>query len=246
VTHNRRHVTFVSPHVTSDALRHAPPRLTVQRMVLTHLRFGLLLGAFVPLPTAAAVVLHEVPVRVYDTTGIALPTRTSALETARVTLVRAGVPIRWLQCAAREHVPACEKATAGGELVLRLVRSGGSGRAVASGAAALRSPVSLLPLGDAFVDLGTQSGVLATVYLDRVTALADASASSVATLLGYAIAHEIGHLLLGSNTHGERGLMRPLWSRDELRRGRASDWTFTAPEVQAIRARLAGTRVMDP
>jgi hypothetical protein len=115
---------------------------------------------------------------------------------------------------------------------------------VASGAAALSSPASLLPLGDAFVDLGTQSGVLATIYVDRVTALADASASSVATLLGYAIAHEIGHLLLGTNSHGLRGLMRPLWSRDEVRRGRASDWMFTEREAQAIRARLGSTRAL--
>jgi hypothetical protein len=211
-------------------------------MVLRYLRFTLLFGAFVPIHAAAAVTLHEVPVRVYDTTGMAVSVRTSALETARVTLGAADVPVRWFDCGARA-MPTCEAVTEPGERVLRIVRAGSPGSAVVTGAAALRSPRSLLPLGDAFVDLATQSGVLATVYLDRVTAFAVASGSSVASLLGYAIAHEIGHLLLGTNIHNTRGLMRPLWSRDEVRRGRAADWTFTESDARAIRARLAAARV---
>jgi hypothetical protein len=215
-------------------------------MVLKHLRFAMLAGAFVPLPAHAAVIPADVAVRVYDTTGIASPLRASALDTARLTLGRTGASIAWLECAARDRLKKCENAIAGGELILRIVRAGGTRRGAASGTAALRSPAAPLPLGDAFVDRGSQAGVLATVYLDRITALADASGASVAVLLGYAIAHEIGHLLLGNTTHSARGLMRPLWSRDEVRRGRAADWTFTDGEAQAIRGRLASTRALVP
>lgn len=215
-------------------------------MVLRHLRFALLAGAFVPLPAHAAVIPADVPVRVYDTTGIATPLRLSALDIARLTLARTGASMAWLDCAGRNRLRSCENAIGAGELILRIVHAGGAGRAAPSGTAALRSLMSPLPLGDAFVDRGSQSGVLATVYVDRVTALAGASGASVATLLGYAIAHEIGHLLLGNSTHGARGLMRPLWSRDEVRRGRAADWTFTDGEADAIRARLASRRALAP
>jgi hypothetical protein len=135
---------------------------------------------------------------------------------------------------------ACGRRLEAGELVLRIVSAQRSG--TPRGAASLRASASMLPLGDAFVDLGTQSGVLATVYVDRVAALGDAAGMNVARLLGYAIAHEIGHLLLGTSAHGTRGLMRPLWSSDELRRGRSGDWMFTETEVNAIRARRAAAR----
>ena len=99
------------------------------------------------------------------------------------------------------------------------------------------------PLGDAFIDVGTQSGVLATIYSDRVRDLADAAGGNAATLLGRAIAHEIGHLLQASNVHSTHGLMRPIWTREEVRRSRASDWMFTEREIAAIRRRLEAARI---
>ena len=59
----------------------------------------------------------------------------------------------------------------------------------------------------------------------------------VQALLGYAIAHELGHLLLASNAHNTKGLMRPIWRDHELRSARSADWTFTGQEVAAIRRR---------
>ena len=74
-------------------------------------------------------------------------------------------------------------------------------------------------------------------YLDRVVRLARAAGVDVARLLGYAIAHELGHLLLADTGHSRDGLMRAVWSDDELRRSRASDWRLTSREAAAIRAR---------
>ncbi len=210
-------------------------------MALRHLPFPLILLSFVPAFVTAAVVADEVPVRVYDSSALAGDTRRHALETARATLARAGVAVAWLACEDASSSPACTRGTGPGELVLRIVPAQRAG--AAAGVAALRSGVSRLPLGDAFVDLATQSGVLATIYRDRVSALAGAAGIDAGTLLGYAIAHEIAHLLLGSNAHGDRGLMRPLWSRDEIRRGRAADWMLTEREASAIRARLEARRL---
>jgi hypothetical protein len=38
----------------------------------------------------------------------------------------------------------------------------------------------------------------------------------LARVLGHVMAHELGHLLLGSNAHSRQGIMCPRWHRDEL------------------------------
>jgi hypothetical protein len=56
-----------------------------------------------------------------------------------------------------------------------------------------------------------------------------------AILLARAIAHEIGHLLMGTTQHASNGLMRAVWSQAELRRKAAADWEFSKAEAQAMR-----------
>ena len=41
-------------------------------------------------------------------------------------------------------------------------------------------------------------------------------------ILGHAVAHEIGHLLLRTMTHSTTGLMCALWDREDLKRARGS------------------------
>jgi hypothetical protein len=81
-------------------------------------------------------------------------------------------------------------------------------------------------LGCAVIDLRTGAGTLATIYGDRVSLVAARTGVVEATLLGRAIAHEIGHLLLGTPQHAASGLMRAQWSDRELRNNLAADWTF--------------------
>jgi hypothetical protein len=212
-------------------------------MALRHLRFALVFCLFVPAGSRAAVILDEVSVRVYHTTGLPRPTLAEALDVARATLGGAGVTVGWLECTMRDTAPRCATTPRPGEIVLRVVHAGSPKEPASAASAALRSPVSHLPLGDAFVDRGSQSGVLATVYLDRVSVLAGPARTDIATLLGHAIAHEIGHLLLGTNAHSAAGVMRAVWSREEVRRRRPADWTFTERDARAIRARLQAMRV---
>lgn len=209
-------------------------------MAPRHPHLALLFCLLLPATGSAAVVIDSLPVRVYDFGGLDAPSRRQALHTAGAVLARAGIAVTWHACDNTQPPPVCARATRPGELVLRIVAAHGTGAGAAS--AALRAPASNLTLGDALVDRTTGSGVLATIYVDSVAALGKAAASDVATLLGYAIAHELGHLLLGTTAHGTRGLMRPVWSRDEIRRGHAADWMFTEREAKAIRARLDARR----
>jgi hypothetical protein len=71
--------------------------------------------------------------------------------------------------------------------------------------------------------------------VERVSALAATCHLDVRTLLGRAIAHEVGHLLLGTADHAPDGLMRAAWSQHALRHERPGDWVFTPRDAQAMR-----------
>ena len=180
----------------------------------------------------------SVVVRVYDANGVLAGTNRLALDQARKALEAASIDVIWRMCPAS---PSCDAAMAPGELAIRIVRA----------------PVPLhqtptLPLGDALIDTSRGTGVLATVYIDRIVRLAANAGVDCRALLGRAIAHELGHLLLATTTHGPVGLMRAYWSQEEVRRGQPRDWTFAPTELAAMRrhaealerdARLAwGTR----
>ena len=81
-------------------------------------------------------------------------------------------------------------------------------------------------------------GKLATIFVDRVKWLAAQAGADGAAVLGFAVAHEIGHLLLGTNAHGSSGLMRALWSRGELQHTNVKDWLFSRDEGARMRASL--------
>ena len=81
----------------------------------------------------------------------------------------------------------------------------------------------------------TRSGALATIYIDRVTWLADSAGVDARLVLGRAIAHELGHLLLGTNAHSDAGLMRAVWSCDALQRNTTVDWLFAPADASAMR-----------
>ena len=51
-------------------------------------------------------------------------------------------------------------------------------------------------------------------------------------ILGHAAAHEIGHLLLGSNSHSPFGLMRARWSGQDLQN---ACWEFS-PDARTDRS----------
>ena len=164
-------------------------------------------------------------VRVYDNADVPKGALRAALDMAAQTLRPADVEVTWVSCSASSG-GRCTVPLGRGELMVRLVRS-------AKGS----SGVSDESLGTALVDPATGTGVLATVYVDRVERLAQGTGGDLGTLLGHAMAHEIGHLLMGRAAHARHGLMRPRWTRAEVTRNAAADWGFDAPDLRAIRAR---------
>jgi hypothetical protein len=163
-------------------------------------------------------------VRVYDSAGVPKAAMRAALETAARTLQPADLEVTWVSCSASSG-GRCAEPLRKGELMVRLVRS------------LADTPGDAESLGTALLDPRTGTGVLATVYVDRVERLARRS-GDLGTLLGRAMAHEIGHLLMGAAGHASRGLMRPRWTRAEVAKNAKADWGFDAPDLRAIRARF--------
>jgi hypothetical protein len=173
-------------------------------------------------------------IRAYDNAGVPAADRIAAIVEATVILKAAGLDIRWVECAALVEAGAdpCLRPLAPNELSIRFVR--------------LPPPPGhrgALTLGYSLVDAHVRSGSLATIYVDRVGELARRSDSRADLLLGRAVAHEIGHLLLGADVHAPQGLMRAIWSREILCRDRQSDWRFTTPQARTIRAAVRSRAV---
>jgi hypothetical protein len=164
------------------------------------------------------------------------PDLESHLRTARRTaagiLERAGIRVDWLECGLPDTAGApsgvCSQPLESHELVVRIL---------STGRAASRHDRDTL--GFALVDLDAGAGSLATVFADRVRLMAESAGVGTAELLGKTMAHEIGHLLLGTNEHSAQGLMRACWSSTDLRRNRATEWFFGGREADVMRRGIA-------
>lgn len=183
---------------------------------------------------AAGMPLHaadtSIVVRTYTEAAAARDIRT-ARRTAGAILERAGIQVVWLECAVADDstdADACAQVPRWNELLLRIVSAG-----------AVAGQPGVDTLGSALVDVDAGAGSLATVYADRVRVMAHRADVDAAELLGRAMAHEVGHLLLGTNGHAEHGLMRATWSSVDLR-GHRAQWFFNGREGEAMRSGIAG------
>jgi hypothetical protein len=80
--------------------------------------------------------------------------------------------------------------------------------------------------------------VLASVYYEHAVGLARSEGAEfeVSTILGCVMAHEIGHLLLGSNSHSDTGIMQGQWERKQVRQLMWGNLHFTPQQSKLIRA----------
>jgi hypothetical protein len=161
-----------------------------------------------------------VTIRVYDLYGLPADTRQEALAVAAEALAHAGVEAIIVDCGARPAVAACKLGLGDGELILRIHRLPKDGAHT---------------LGDAIVRGENGPSTIATVYATAIAERARRTGGNLATIVGLVSAHELGHLLLGSNVHASHGLMRPSWDLQRVERG---DWDFTVEDAATIRSRL--------
>src|SRR5262245_439562 len=78
----------------------------------------------------------------------------------------------------------------------------------------------------------------AFVFYEPVLRLVHAGEREAAQVLGYAMAHEIGHLLLPAPAHSSTGIMHEGWDTDDVRRIVSGALAFTSVQDVLIRAKL--------
>jgi hypothetical protein len=144
-------------------------------------------------------------------------------EAGRI-LDRAGLRTVWLDCPAgpstADPQDPCRKALEATDIVLRVLSE------------STQNKFQDTVFGFAVVP------VLASVYYDYAAHLArsDNAEFEIAIILGCVIAHEIGHLLLASNSHADTGVMKGHWGRGQIRRAMTGTLLFTQEQARLIRA----------
>ena len=86
----------------------------------------------------------------------------------------------------------------------------------------------------------------AYVFADRVVDLAKEQMVGWTGLLGTMVAHEVGHLLLGDNSHFPTGIMSAGWRNGEVKRALVGNPKFTSTQAEQIcadiRRRMKGEK----
>lgn len=207
------------------------------RMKSVHPFMWLLVVAQLSVAQAASESEQSVTIRTYNYAPASVEHFAAAKSEAAHIFGTARISLDWIECRVRgvaTGAPCTQPLVAGRDLMLRLVdrAPGREGRIVA--------------LGESMLDREGRGGVLMTVDLYPVRTIAAGGSAMLSTLLGRAIAHEIGHLLLGSAEHPRFGLMRALWSHDELRGLKPAHWGFSRREAAQMRKALrARSRTAD-
>ncbi len=176
----------------------------------------------------AVVTAQTVTVRTYNNFGVSADDLAAARPHVEMVFNEAGIAVTWVDCWYRdkevsESATLCRQPLKANEVILRLQ------------AANPLPGKRYVSMGFALVNLPEGVPFLATVYADLVRTVARDAHLDFSRLLGRAIAHELGHLLLDTNRHADNGLMRAGWSNAELRENAKADWAFRADEIAVIR-----------
>jgi hypothetical protein len=167
----------------------------------------------------------RIVVRIYDA-GVASPgQRAAAIRTAAAIVEEAGLIADWRDCSERLSQPSCQQPRRPRDLIVRIMPTSPS-RATGADAG--------FRLGVAVLDPGTRVGEMATIFHDQVRAVADRTGVDCGELLGRALAHEVGHLLLREMGHSRNGLMRAVWTDAELTSNRREDWLFAPSDLRHV------------
>ena len=167
----------------------------------------------------------EITILVYHQEGFSPETLMAGERQAATILRKAGIETRWVDCSAglERYDAVCRRLDVPTQFAVRIV------------------PQSSGPTDTVFglAFLGQDGkGKYSDVFWDRCVDMHRDSGVNAATLLGTVAAHEIGHLLLGSNAHSAVGIMAPHWEQEELRHAGMGSLLFTRDQTVRMRTRI--------
>jgi len=168
-------------------------------------------------------------VQVYNLASVSPQILTAAEDETTRIFRETGVAVSWLNCplsiSEAEANPICIEPCPPSRFAVRIN--------------------SEMPANLAKTSLGvalSESGTYATIYYTRVDEYAQERIATHSQILGHAIAHEMGHLLLGPVPHTRFGIMRGEWTAEDLRSITMGAFLFSPHQAALIRQ--AATRRM--
>lgn len=184
--------------------------------------------AFAQLPPPSTSLNPEVSISVHDYADVPTVLLTAAEDQAREIFRHAGLETVWLNCSPKleKFEPRSCYFADTTHLTLKI-----SPHAMN---AQVRNRIDVL--GTAYPD-EEGAGYFAYVFYDRVQELAQRRRLGHA-LLADVMAHEIGHLLLGTNSHSLSGIMCAQWNYEELRHVAEGAMSFIPSQSRIMRDRL--------
>lgn len=173
---------------------------------------------------------YAIEITVVVNNSVGVPTvvlRQAEVEAERI-FALSGIHILWLECAPELGTEdPCQRVPGANEFVVHFVRAGKT---------SLDST-----FGTAFVGRDGD-GKYCDIFLDRIQETVRTTRTGLGQLLATVIAHELGHLLLGSPSHSFFGIMVPHWNQEELQRIAMGDLLFSKAEALRMRMRLQSQR----
>lgn len=165
-------------------------------------------------------------VAVYNDAKIVGAELHDAEHQAAALFAEAGVKIVWLDYSHKQRSVGCQPGNSSADFFLRIVSAF---ETVPQGPEAEAMGQSMIPpAGYDYVPCGT-----ASVFYDRVMAFACVWAPQSPQILGDAMAHELGHLLLGTR-HSRQGVMKAFWTFQDLDMARRGKLRFSAAQLTAV------------
>jgi len=167
-----------------------------------------------------------VAISVFNDLGISSEILMQAEEVSSQVFGEAGIHVDWVNCSPADQAPsgkvACRRAIPQ-HLHLRIVRRSLNSRDSTFGISYLASD---------------GSGFQADIFFEGIEKLGHQTFVDPAIILGHVAAHEIGHLLLGTNSHSPGGIMRAHWKMEELARAKMGLLLFTKSQSYQMTEKL--------
>lgn len=173
----------------------------------------------------------QVTVFVSDNANVPEQLVLAAEQNATSAFRYAGVDLKWINCetgGGDSWQASCGDAFTNTRLMVRLIPHA---RTLADGI-----------FGVSFLD--HDAGSYADIFFEPIRRFHEQNQGiSLAPILGDVLAHELGHLLLGSNSHSRDGIMQPHWTKEQLQQVAMGRMRFNKEQATRMRTRIASFQV---
>jgi len=175
----------------------------------------------------------RIQVYVYNYAAVAPAVLTQAESTAARIHARAGIQAKFIDCPISHdqaaQLPPCEIPDSPAALVMRVLSR------------PMSESFGLTPptYGSALFPPNGGLGMVAQVCAHCAEETAKGYGKLYALILGHTMAHELGHLLLGTGSHGPTGIMHSPWREYELQKIAQCSLPFSPQEAERMRRQVA-------